>query len=435
MAGDKMKQAKRALLHCINNLNPNDGFDIIRFSTEGLSIFGNIQKASDGNIKKAEKFIEEMHSAGGTNIEEALNLALKEKGNSNHPHLIIFITDGKPTIGETNDDRLIKKVENMNKDKNRIFTFGIGNEINTHLLDKITELTKATRSYISPNEDIEVKISSFYDKVQSPVLTNPSITYENNIKVFKTYPKELPDLFRGTSVTIFGRYSSNGSSQINLNGILKGEKKTFSIKANFASDNDEYDFIPPLWASRRIGYLLDQIRLNGEDKELVDEIIQLAREHGIVTPYTSYLIMEDEDIRLRRNELSRDFQTLPPIPELLIESGANYDAIKEKSGDRSITISEEFQGLNSATNFAETKQGLERMNYKDDQGYQKNLTQQVRNILGRAIYQSGKYWVDSELQNQRNKKQNRIQFNSGEYYKLLKDKPETSQFLALGQNV
>jgi len=145
--------------------------------------------------------------------------------------------------------------------------------------------------------------------------------------------------------------------------------------------------------------------------------------------------MEDEDIRLRRNELSRDLQTLPPVPELMIESGANYDAMKEKSGDRSIIISEEFQELNSATNFAEKKQGWERMNYKDDQGYQKNLTQQVRNILGRAVYQSGKYWIDSELQNQKNKKQKRIQFNSDEYYKLLKDKPETSQFLALGQNV
>nr|MCU0406702.1 hypothetical protein [Ignavibacteriaceae bacterium] len=186
---------------------------------------------------------------------------------------------------------------------------------------------------------------------------------------------------------------------------------------------------------RRIGYLLDQIRLNGENKELVDEITQLAREHGIVTPYTSYLIMEDEEIRLRSNELVDHFQTLPPAPELRRDVEGDFDAMKQKSGDRSITASEEVQGLNYAGNIAETKQGSGRMNYRDDSGYERNLTQQVRNIQGRAVYQSGKFWVDSELQNQNLKKQKRIQFNSTEYFKLLKDKPETSQFLALGQNV
>jgi len=175
--------------------------------------------------------------------------------------------------------------------------------------------------------------------------------------------------------------------------------------------------------------------LNGEDKELVAEITQLAREHGIVTPYTSYLIMEDEEIRVSRNELVDHFQTLPPAPELRREAEGDYDAMKEKSGNRSVIVSEEFQGLNQATNYAETKQGSGRMSYVDDNGYQQNLTQQVRNIQGRAVYQSGKFWVDSDLQNQKMQNQKRIQFNTDEYYNLLKDKPETAQFLALGQNV
>ncbi|MGB5288690.1 MAG: hypothetical protein WBN42_09385, partial [Ignavibacteriaceae bacterium] len=282
---------------------------------------------------------------------------------------------------------------------------------------------------------IEVKVSSFYDKVQSPVLTNLSLSFSGGIKTFQTYPNNLPDLFKGSGVTIFGRYSGSGSSEITLNGTIKGERKTFYLKADFSNDNNEYDFIPPLWASRRIGYLLDQIRLNGEDKELVDEITQLAREHGIVTPYTSYLIMEDEEIRIRRNELVNHFQILPPAPELRREFEGDFDAMKQKSGDRSVTASEELQSLFQAGNYGETKQGSGRMNYKDSQGNKMNLTQQVRNIQGRAVYQSGKFWVDSELQNQKVKNQKRIQFNSDEYFNLLKAKPETAQFLALGQNV
>jgi len=145
--------------------------------------------------------------------------------------------------------------------------------------------------------------------------------------------------------------------------------------------------------------------------------------------------MEDEEIRIRRNELADHFQTLPPAPELRSEAEGDYDAMKQKSGERSITASEEVQGLNVAGNIAETKQGSGRMNYKDEAGYERNLTQQVRNVQGRAVYQSGKFWVDSELQNQKAKNQKRIQFNSAEYFKLLKEKPEASQFLSLGQNV
>jgi Ca-activated chloride channel family protein len=444
MVGDKMKQAKQALLYCVNNLNRGDGFDIIKFSTEAYSLFGKIETANETNINNAEKFIKDLKAVGGTNIEVALDIALKETGNSSRTHLIVFITDGKPTIGETADDNLLKKIEKSNKKNIRIFTFGIGNEINTHLLDKITEQTKAYRTYISENEDIEVKISNFYDKVQSPVLTNLSLSFGGGIKTFQSYPGNLPDLFRGSSITIFGRYSGSKSSRITLNGTLKDERKTFVLNADFSKDNDEYDFIPPLWASRRIGYLLDQIRLNGEDKpvkgraddwELVDEITQLAREHGIVTPYTSYLIMEDEEIRIRRNQLVDDFQTLPPAPELRREAEGDFDAMKQKSGDRSVTASEEIQNLNGASNYAETKQGSGRMNYKDSEGNEMNLTQQVRNIEGRAVYQSGKFWVDSELQNQKANNQKRIQFNSDEYFNLLKAKPETAQFLALGQNV
>lgn len=435
MAGDKMKQAKQALLYCINNLNKEDGFDIIRFSTEAYALFGKIETANESNVKKAEKFIKELNAVGGTNIEEALNLALKEKGNANRTRIIVFITDGKPTIGETNDESLIKKLSASNTKNVRIFTFGIGNDLNTHLLDKITEQTKAYRTYISVDEDIEIKISNFYAKVQSPVLTNLSLAFEGNIKTFQTYPKDLPDLFKGSGITVFGRYTGSGSSKIILTGSIKGSNKSFTIDANFSDDNDQYDFIPPLWAARRIGYLLDQIRLNGENKELVDEITQLAREHGIVTPYTSYLIMEDEEIRIRRNLLVDDFQTIPPAPELKRDAAEEYDAMKIESGAFSIRASKELQGLNQAINVNETRQGSGRMNYKDSKGNEVNLTRQVRNIQGRAVYQSGKFWVDSELQKQKAKNQKRIQFYSDEYFKLLKDKPATSQFLALGQNV
>ena len=329
---------------------------------------------------------------------------------------------------------LVKRILNSNKTNSRIFTFGIGDEINTHLLDKLTEATKAWRTYVSDEEDIEIKVSNFYDKIQSPVLSNLKLDFEN-VEIYQTYPKDLPDLFKGSNLLVFGRFKGSGNVKVTLTGKLNGQRKEFSLNKKLVNNDDEFNFIPPLWASRRIGHLLDLIRLNGENKELIDEVTSLAREHGIITPYTSYLIMEDEEVRVRGGRLIDGLQSLAPRPELKKENEADYFRMKDKSGRGSVEVSEEFQSLNSASNFKQTQQGKERLIYTDSEGNRRNLTQQVKNVLGRAVYQQDKFWVDSELQKRETKNVKRIQFNSDEYYTLLKKEPETAQFLALGQNV
>ncbi len=437
MAGKKLTQAKKALLFCVENLNKGDRFQVIRFSTEAEALFKNLRKVNDANLKSARKFINNLKAIGGTHIEEALKLALNGKSSDDRPHMIIFITDGKPTIGETNEKTLVKKVKDTNTGKTRIFTFGIGNDINTHLLDKITVITRAYRSYISPEEDIEIKISNFYSKVQSPVLTDLRLEFED-IRVLKTYPKDLPDLFRGSSITILGRYRSHGKTKAVLKGKVRGKSKRFEYEISFPEQDTSNDFLPPLWAARHIGYLLDQIRLNGEDRELVEEITQLAREHGIVTPYTSYLILEDERKRVARRELDYDDQTLgaiaPRARDFAKKSKREYTEMRMKSGSGSVRASEEFQALNKADNAAQTRQGKSRLTYKDSAGNTKNITQQVRNIQGRAVYNSGKFWVDSRVQNTKRKKV-RIQFASSGYFNLLKREPMSAEFMALGRNV
>ncbi|MCU0342328.1 MAG: VIT and VWA domain-containing protein [Ignavibacterium sp.] len=432
--GDKLDQAKRALLYCINNLNSGDQFNIIRFSTEAYSLFNSLKSADKQNISEAKRFLDELQAIGGTNIEEAFNLAFKNYQKAFRPHFIVFLTDGKPTIGEMDDEKLVKRILDANKNNSRIFTFGIGDEINTHLLDKLTDATNAWRTYVSDDEDIEIKVSNFYDKIQSPVLSDLKLDFDN-VEVYQTYPNDLPDLFKGSNILVFGRYKGNGKALIKLSGKLNGKRKEYSINTNLSKADDEYSFIPPLWASRRIGHLLDLIRLNGESKELIDEVTSLAREHGIITPYTSYLIMEDEEIRIRGGRLVDGLQTLPPRPELKKENEADYFRIKDKSGSGSVRVSEEFQSLNSATNYSQTQQGNERLSYTDSEGNKRNLTQQVKNVLGRAVYQQDKFWVDSELQKRETKNAKRIQFNSDEYFALLNKEPETAQFLALGQNV
>ncbi|MBN2401224.1 MAG: VWA domain-containing protein [Spirochaetes bacterium] len=438
MAGEKLEQAKKALLFCVNNLNRGDRFQLIRFSTEAEALFNELVKADKANMQKAKNFISDMKAVGGTHIEEAVSLALSVK-DGGRPHMIIFITDGRPTIGETDEDKLVKKIRNANKSNIRIFTFGIGYDINTHLLDKITKETRAYRYYISPKEDIEVKISNFYTKVQSPVLTDIKLTFTGNIRASKTYPRDLPDIFAGSSVTILGSYSGSGDVKVILEGRLRDKVQKYEYKINYPAENTGNDFVPYLWAARHIGYLLDQIRLNGGDKELVEEATEAARKYGIVTPYTSYLILEDERKRVSGGGIREEDQTLgsvaPRVKDFAKKSEMEYRAMGQKSGAESVLPSREFQALNNAANVGDALQGSSRLGLSPTPGNAHSGAGQVKTVQGRAVYNAGGYWIDSRIQTKKRSRTVRIRFAGKEYFDLLSKKPESAQFCSLGKNI
>lgn len=453
MTDGKLDKAKEALRLCIANLNNSDRFNIIRFSTEARALFDDLQTAEKSNRDAAIQFIKDLKPIGGTNIDEALTQVLANRPRNNRPYLIVFITDGKPTIGITTEEELLEKVKKHNTAQTRIFTVGIGNDLNTHLLDKITEQTRAFRTYITPEEDIELKLSNFYTKISAPALTDLRLSFGRNFDVYDIQPKELPDLFKGSSLTILGRYRNMGNDRltVQLTGNANGKLQTFSYDGTLPSGTQtDHDFIPPLWAARVVGYLLDQIRLHGESKELVDETVKLAKKYGIVTPYTSYLIMEDEDlVRLPPNpHPSPNPGPFPPRPmpmprimEQKSRSGTtnaptDYDAMKHKEGAESVRSSTEIQSLNRADNMAQTKQGQGRMQYADEKGNTEQAAQQYRNIQGKAVYKvNNEAWIDAEVYQHPNAKRTRLQFASDEYFKLLHQEPNAKQYVALGRNV
>jgi Ca-activated chloride channel homolog len=441
MAGKKLDQAKRALRFCVANLNAGDRFEIVRFSTEAEALFGKLAGADSASRSQANKFIDNLKAIGGTNIEEALRLALAAKQKNGRPYTVLFITDGKPTIGRTGDAELLSMLKSANSEKTRIFTFGIGDEINTILLDKITEATNAYRTYVTPEEDIEVKVSDLYTKVQSPVFTDLSLDLGKNIDAHLLYPKTLPDLFRGSSITLLGKYRGSGTGNIVLSGTVRGKGQELAYKAEFPQSDNAHEFIASLWAARRIGFLLDQVRLNGEDKELVDEVTALAKTYGIVTPYTSYLIVEDEDRMVRQNRMPEEARAMSGLTQKLDKvfmqkRKMEFEDMKKPMGAPAAQASKEVQEMNFSSNIEGMLQGKSRLDYKAADGSTQNMTQQVKNILGRAFYNNGSAWMDVNVQKQKKGiKKNRVQFASAEYFDLLKKYPQSSQFMSLGKNV
>lgn len=307
MSGDKIEQARRALTFCVNSLNQDDTFNIVQFATTVNTYKPAMVAVADESVKAAREFIAGLDATGGTDINAALTTALAMKAkDSTRPFMIIFLTDGKPTLGETLHENIIKNVAAANTDAVRIFIFGIGHHVNTHLLDRLAQTSRGVTEYVEPTEDIEVKVSNFFAKASHPVLANVKLAFGETIRAYDLYPREMPDLFKGVPLQVFGRWSGSGDVAVTLSGQVNAEKRSFTYETTFPEKQDENEFIARLWATRRVGYLLDEIRLHGENKELADSVTALAKSYGIVTPYTSYLIVEDEPSRGPRDERTAD---------------------------------------------------------------------------------------------------------------------------------
>jgi Ca-activated chloride channel family protein len=300
MAGDKIEQARKALKYCIDTLNPQDRFDVVRFSTEAEPLFSGLKDANADNRKKATDYAGTLQAAGGTAIEEAILKGLSERDakDPNRLFMVVFMTDGQPTVGEQNAEMILKREQAAaNGAQVRIFTFGVGTDVNTKLLDLMAQGTRGYSQYVLPNENLELSMSSFWGKVQDPIIANLKVD-TGNIAVAKSYPKEMPDLFKGDQLVVFGTYDKPGKGAVTLTGMVNGKEQKFSQDVVFEEKTDaSKEWIAKLWATRRVGYLLDEIRLRGESKELKDEVVELARRWGVVTPYTAMLIIEDERAR------------------------------------------------------------------------------------------------------------------------------------------
>ncbi|HKQ51598.1 MAG TPA: VIT and VWA domain-containing protein, partial [Pyrinomonadaceae bacterium] len=294
----KMEKARAALLFGVKSLRDTDRFNVISFAGEERLMEREMIQADAAGRQRGADFVGKLKATGGTNINDSLLAALKQFRTSERPKLLVFMTDGLPTVGETNINRIIENVRNARVPGVRLFTFGVGYDVNTSLLDKLAAENGGVADYVEPKENLEIKVSNFFAKINYPVLTDLALNL-GGVETDLVYPRSLPDLFKGTQVTLIGRYRNEADLRritVNLKGKTGTTSRTYDFtNLNFPLREEENDFLPRLWATRRVGWLMEQIRTNGEQKELRDEIVDLGTRYGIVTPYTSYLALEPND--------------------------------------------------------------------------------------------------------------------------------------------
>ncbi len=437
MKGEKIGQARQALQFCLESLESRDRFNIITFESDVDHFYPRLVKASSDNLSDAKDFTRSIKARGGTNIEGALGQALQMVDNDGRPTQIVFLTDGLPTVGEQNIKKILKNAERENPDRARVFSFGVGYDVNTHLLDLLAEQNHGASDYVRPGEDIEVKVSRLYEKISRPVLTDVDLAFD--LRVYDLYPPNLTDLFAGSQLIIIGRYRDSGWKAMTLTGESNSEEHEWIYEAEFPTKNWDNDYIPRLWASRKIGFLMDEVRLHGENPELIADIVALSEEYGIITPYTSYLVREERD--LSRWDQDRDRRHSRAADQL-------RSSIKGESGREAVESSLTAKKLRSFTSSFDANDMVNpsagaspapssAYEYADDMTQSRiegeKKTPLLKRSATRTYYLTDGIWVDSKHSNKNTVII--IKPFSQAYFELLKEVPGLKSDFAVGDKL
>ncbi len=440
MEGEKIQQVRAAALQVVNGLEDGEYFNIIDYSDSVASFAEKAVVKNSQSTEEARAYIRRINAAGGTNIRDAVVEALRPQPTAKTLPLVLFLTDGLPTVGERSETGIREAVKQANKFNRRIFSFGVGFDVNAPLLNAMANESRGASTFVLPKEDVESKVSQVFRRLSGPVLSDPKLAMldakgEVTTRAVKDLlPNELNDLFEGDQLVLLGQYQGEAPLRFKINGNYLGTPRSFEFKFNVDRATTRNSYVPRLWANRKIAYLIDQIRQMGADrtmrpaadprfKELVDEIVRLSTKFGILTEYTAFLATEGEmaESRLPRQEIIRE----------TAKRKLEADAMGVRSG---------VGGVSQSVNItAQDKQvALNRSNRFYDQKMNQVEITNVQQIADRTFFRRNNQWVDAQLMSSDKaiKADSEIEFGSAAFDKFVAQlvKEGRQGILALGSD-
>jgi Ca-activated chloride channel family protein len=407
MAGPKLDQVKAAALQVVEGLNDGEGFNLIVYN-EAVEMFAPQPVIKNAETtKQARDYISALRVSGGTNIHDSVVEALRQKPLDSMLPLVLFLTDGLPTIGQTSEKAIREAVAKGNPHQRRVFTFGVGVDVNTPLLSRIARETRASAEFVLPKEDVEVKVGRVFDRLRGPLLTRPALRMlDDPNRVSDMIPSPLPDVFEGEQILLSGTYRGEAPLHFQLTGASAEGERKFDFTFNLDKASTANAFVARLWASNKIAVLSEAIRDLGADgatantTELVSEILRLSTQFGILTEYTAFLAEEGT--------------SLAAAPANASKAAFNYSdrAMKMRSGPAAVS---QADNINKA---AESKQLNVRNRFLDDKMNAVEITS-VQQVQAGAFFNKGNRWSDANASKSERAPDRIIEIGSTEFGRLV----------------
>jgi len=411
MSGEKIKQARAAGLQLLSTLGPSDRFRLIDFSTDVRTFRDEFANATAENVRAASRYLESLDASGSTNISGALEEALRPAVAAGRLGLVLFVTDGQPTVGERDPETIAARVATL-RGSRRIFSFGVGADLNVALVERLALEGRGTAQFVRPNESVERAVSIVASRLTNPVVTDLRV-YADGVRLLKTQPSQASDIFAGQDFVMLTRYDGSGATRLRFEGRTANGPIQWTSRVVFPESSRENSFIARLWATQRIGYLSAEKRRNGGSSEVDDEIKQLGEHYGIPTEFSSYLVVEPGmqprgDTRLLNQVVVSGVAAAAPAPSNATKS---FEAARASSAQRaamSVSAVDEAIGLS-----------------KDDKS--------VRREGNRLFVLRDGVWTDTGLKDSMSRL--KIRAYSPAYFKILDVLPELREPFALGDRV
>jgi Ca-activated chloride channel family protein len=344
MDGFPIEKAKETMKLALDNLYPDDTFNLITFSGDTHVLFPQPVRATRENLLLAQRFLASRRGSGGTEMMKAIRVALATSGEQEHVRIVCFMTDGH--VGD--DMEIISEVR---KHPNaRVFSFGIGSSVNRFLLDEMAEHGRGEVEYVTLEDDGSAAARRFHKRVRNPLLTDIEIDWAG-LPVTDVYPRRLPDLFSAKPLILTGRYASAARGVIRLRGKLAGQKFVKEIPVELPKSQTEHDVLATLWARARIEDLMSRdyagIQSGDPHPGFREAITLLGLEYRLMTQFTSFVAVEEMIV----SEGGRPHRIDVPVemPEGVSYKGmfgANETPQKAiQSGDSSVVIDFSHMGI------------------------------------------------------------------------------------------
>ncbi len=294
--GLPIQKAKETIKFCLENLNPNDTFQVMGFNTEVYPCFDRPVPVTPENLDRARKFIEPLEGRGGTDILKSVDYALKIPIDAGRPRIICYMTDGY--VG--NDMQIIDWIR-KNRGANRMFPFGCGNSVNRFLIDGMAREGRGVSYVVDLNTPGEKAASKFYQRVHKPLLIDPQIEW-NGLPVADVLPRAIPDVFTATPIVLKGRYTRAAEGELTVRGLLRGKPWSQTVKVSFPAKRNDGAAIPTLWARERIEDLQSQDWMGAQsgnpDPKIKEAIVGTALDYRLMSQYTSFVAVEQRVVNV-----------------------------------------------------------------------------------------------------------------------------------------